>query len=48
MLDPDSDKSKETAEVQSICNIVHTDLVKTEWAAFKERNKKCISIRKEY
>ena len=36
VLNPDSDVSKEPAEVQSICNAVWTDAVKTAYTEFKK------------
>ena len=32
---PDSDISGESAEVQAICNVVHTDAVKSAYATYK-------------
>mgnify|MGYP003303021513 CR=1 FL=1 len=32
---PDSDISGESAEVQAICNVVHTDAIKSAYAAYK-------------
>ena len=32
---PDSDISGESAEVQAICNVVHTDTVKSAFATYK-------------
>ena len=32
---PDSDISGESAEVQGICNVVHTDAIKSAYAAYK-------------
>ena len=34
VLQPDSDISKEPAEVQAVCNAVWTDAVKTAWTEF--------------
>ena len=36
VLHPDSDITGEPAEVQSICNAVWTDAVKTAWTEFKK------------
>ena len=33
---PDADTSNESAEVQAICNAVHTDAIKTEYAKHLE------------
>ena len=35
-LRPDSDISKEPTEVQSICNVVWTDAVKTAWTEYQK------------
>ena len=35
VVGPDSDISGESAEVQAICNVVHTDTVKSAYAAYK-------------
>ncbi len=35
VVSPDSDISGESTEVQAICNVVHTDAVKSAYAAFK-------------
>ena len=35
---PDSDISGESAEVQAICNVVHTDAVKSAYATFRADN----------
>lgn len=35
---PDSDISGESAEVQAICNVVHTDSVKSAYATYKANN----------
>ena len=34
VLQPDSDISKEPAEVQAVCNAVWTDAIKTAWTEF--------------
>ena len=36
VLHPDLDISGEPAEVQSVCNAVWTDAIKTAWTEFKE------------
>tara|TARA_R100001082_G_scaffold101543_1_gene71144 strand:- start:90 stop:344 length:255 start_codon:yes stop_codon:yes gene_type:complete len=36
VLNPDSDISKEPAEVSAICNAVWTDAVKESWKTFQE------------
>ena len=38
VLHPDSDISKEPTEVQSICNVVWTDAVKTAWTEYQKTN----------
>tara|TARA_B100001287_G_C22547510_1_gene465196 strand:- start:40 stop:294 length:255 start_codon:yes stop_codon:yes gene_type:complete len=35
VVSPDSDISGESAEVQAICNVVHTDTVKSAFATYK-------------
>tara|TARA_B100000242_G_scaffold96972_1_gene66519 strand:+ start:500 stop:778 length:279 start_codon:yes stop_codon:yes gene_type:complete len=35
VVSPDSDISGESTEVQAICNVVHTDAVKSAYATFK-------------
>ena len=35
VVSPDSDISGESAEVQAICNVVHTDAVKSAYATYK-------------
>ena len=35
VVSPDSDISSESAEVKAICNVVHTDAVKSAYATFK-------------
>ena len=35
VVEPDSDISGESAEVQAICNVVHTDAVKSAYATYK-------------
>ena len=39
VLQPDSDISKEPAEVQAVCNAVWTDAVKTAWTEFQKEQK---------
>ena len=39
VLHPDSDVSKEPAEVQAVCNAVWTDAVKTAWTEFQKEPK---------
>ena len=39
VLQPDSDISKEPAEVQAVCNAVWTDAVKTAWTEFQKEPK---------
>ena len=39
VLHPDSDISGEPTEVQSICNVVWTDAVKTAWTEFQKTQK---------
>ena len=36
VLQPDSDISKEPAEVQAVCNAVWTDAVKTAWTEYQK------------
>jgi len=38
VLHPDSDISGEPTEVQSICNVVWTDAVKTAWTEYQKTN----------
>ena len=38
VLHPDSDISGEPTEVQSICNVVWTDAVKTAWTEYQKIN----------
>ena len=38
VVSPDSDISGESAEVQAICNVVHTDAVKSAYATFRADN----------
>ena len=38
VLHPDSDISGEPTEVQSICNVVWTDAVKTAWTEYQNTN----------
>ena len=38
VLHPDSDISGEPTEVQSICNVVWTDAVKTAWTKYQKNN----------
>ena len=38
VLDPDSDVSKEPAEVKAICDAAWTDEVKKSWKTFQESN----------
>ena len=38
VLHPDSDISGEPTEVQSICNVVWTDAIKTAWTEYQKTN----------
>ena len=38
VLHPDSDVSKEPAEVKAVCDAVWTDAVKTAWTEFQKTN----------
>jgi len=47
VLHPDSDISKEPAEVSAICNAVWTDAVKDAWKNFLSTSQKPITIRED-